>query len=71
MFNEIWKNIKNTFCFIYDKILYKLIKPMYFVLAVFCLYCFMNCLIHYEILLAFANLYAAIIFLKLFEEGEL
>lgn len=70
MFNEIWENIKNTFSFIYDKILYKLIKPMYFVLAVFCLYCFMNYLIHYKILLAFASLYGAIIFFIIFEKEQ-
>nr|DAQ39645.1 MAG TPA: hypothetical protein [Caudoviricetes sp.] len=34
------------------------------------MYCFINYLIHYEILLAFGNLFAAIVFFKLLEGSE-
>lgn len=70
MFNEIWEGIKDSFTFIYDHVLSKLIKPMYFVFTVFLFYCFITNLVHGDILLAFASLYAAIIFFKLFEEEK-
>lgn len=69
-FSEIWKGIKETFTFIYDKILKFLIKPAYITLSLFSLYCFINYLIHYEILLAFGSLFAAIVFFKLLEGRE-
>lgn len=67
MFNEIWESIKEVFTFVYDRIVKILIKPMYITLSLFSLYCFINYLIHYEILLAFGSLYAAIVFFKLLE----
>lgn len=70
MFNEIWEIIKEAFVFIYDKIFKFFIKPAYITLSVFSLYCFINYLIHYEILLAFGSLFAAIVFLKLIEGSE-
>lgn len=70
MFNEIWKSIKEAFTFIYNKIAKFLIKPAYTTLSLFSLYCFINYLIHYEILLAFGNLFAAIVFFKLLEGSE-
>lgn len=70
MFNEIWKSIKEAFTFIYNKIAKFLIKPAYITLSLFSLYCFINYLIHYEILLAFGNLFAAIVFFKLLEGSE-
>lgn len=70
MFNGIWESIKNAFTYLYDRILKFLIKPAYITLAIFCLYCFINYLIHYEILLAFGSLFAAIVFFKLLEGSE-
>lgn len=70
MFNEIWEGIKEVFTFVYDRIVKILIKPMYITLSLFSLYCFINYMIHYEILLAFANLFAAIVFFKLLEGSE-
>lgn len=70
MFNEIWETLKEAFTFMYDKILKFLIKPVYITLSLFCLYCFINYLIHYEILLAFGSLFAAIVFIKLLEGSE-
>lgn len=69
-FSEVWESIKNTFTYLYNKILKIFVKPAYITLAVFCLYCFINYLIHYEILLAFGSLFAAIIFFKLSEGSE-
>lgn len=54
----------------YDKILKFFIKPAYITLSVFSLYCFINYLIHYEILLALGSLFAAIVFFKLLEGSE-
>lgn len=70
MFNEILETLKEAFIFIYDKILKFLIKPAYITLSLFSLYCFINYLIHYEILLAFGGLFAAIVFFKLLEGSE-
>lgn len=70
MFNEIWEKIKEEFTFIYNKIIKYLIKPVYITLSLFSLYCFINYLIHYEILLAFGSLFAAIVFFKLLEGSE-
>lgn len=70
MFSEIWESIKSAITLIYDRILYRLVKPMYFVFTVFLFYCFMTNLVHGDILLAFASLYAAIIFFNLFEEEK-
>jgi hypothetical protein len=70
MFNEIWESIKEIFTLIYNRIKKYLIKPAYITLSLFSLYCFINYLIHYEILLAFGNLFAAIVFLKLLEGSE-
>lgn len=62
MFSEIWESIKDSFTFIYDHFLSKLIKPIHITLIIFCFYCFLNCLIYGRILLAFANLFATITF---------
>lgn len=70
MFNEIWESIKEIFTLIYNRIKKYLIKPAYITLSLFSLYCFINYLIHYEILLAFGNLFAAIVFFKLLEGSE-
>lgn len=70
MFSEVWESIRNTFTFIYDKILYMLVKPMYFVCAIFLFYCFIKNLIYGETLLAFASLYGAIIFFIIFEKEK-
>ena len=70
MFNEILETLKEAFIFIYDKILKFLIKPAYITLSLFSLYCFINYLIHYEILLALGSLFAAIVFFKLLEGSE-
>lgn len=70
MLKDIWEAIKETFSFVYEKILKFFIKPMYITLSLFCLYCFVNCLIQYEILLAFANLFGTIVFLNLSEERD-
>lgn len=70
MFNEIWESIKEIFTLIYNRIKKYLIKPAYITLSLFSLYCFINYLIHYEILLAFGNLFAVIVFLKLLEGSE-
>lgn len=67
MFKEIWESIKETFTFVYERIVKFLIKPLYITLSLFSLYCFINYLIHYEILLAFGSLFAAIVFFKLLE----
>lgn len=70
MFKEIWNSIKNQFSFIYENILKFLINPICITLSLLSLYFFINCLIRYEIILAFLNLFIAIIFFKLFEERE-
>ncbi len=70
MINEIWENIKSAFSIVYEKIVSKLIKPIYFTFAIFGFYCFINYLIHYEILLAFGSLFAAVVCFKLFEEEK-
>lgn len=70
MFNEIWESIKEIFTLIYNRIKKYLIKPAYITLSLFSLYCFINYLIHYEILLAFASLFVAIVFFKLLEGSE-
>ncbi len=70
MFKEIWNSIKNQFSFIYENILKFLINPIYITLSLLSLYFFINCLIRYEIILAFTNLFISIIFFKLFEKGE-
>ena len=70
MFSEIWESIKDLFTFIYDHFISKLIKPIYFTFAIFGFYCFINYLIHYEILLAFGSLFAAVVCFKLFEEEK-
>lgn len=69
MISEIWESIKNTFTSIYDNFISKLIKPMYFTFTVFSFYCFIIYLIHYEILLAFGSLFAAVVCFELLE-GE-
>ena len=68
MFNEILETLKEAFIFIYDKILKFLIKLSIKVPAL--LTSFINYLIHYEILLAFGSLFAAIVFFKLLEGSE-
>lgn len=70
MFSEIWESMKDAFTYIYDKILYRLVKLIYFTFAIFNFYCFINYLIHYEILLAFGSLFAAVVCFKLFEEEK-
>lgn len=69
MFKEIWESIKETFTFVYERIVKFLIKPIYITLSLFSLYCFINYLIHYEILLAFGSLFAAIVFFELLEKS--
>lgn len=69
MFKEVWESIKEIFVFVYERIVKFLIKPIYITLSLFSLYCFINNLIHYEILLAFGNLFAAIVFFKLLEKN--
>ena len=61
---EIWRNIINIFEFIYEKIK-KLIKPICFILYIFCLYECANCLAYKKIILCILNLFASIIFLEL------
>ena len=68
MINEIWKSIKTTFTVTYEKILKIIIKPLYVTLALFCIYFFMVSLINYKIVLAFINLFLAILFFNFFEE---
>lgn len=68
MFYEIWENIKNTFAYIWNNFISKLIKPMYFTFGVFGLYCFINYLIYYKVLLAFGSLFVALVCFKMFEE---
>lgn len=69
MIKEIWENLKNVFTFMFDNFLGKLIKPMYITLALLCIYFFMRYLIDYNVTLAFLNLFIAIVFFRLFEEG--
>lgn len=69
MFKEIWESIKETFTSVYERIVKFLIKPIYITLSLFSLYCFINYLIHYEILLAFGSLFAAIVFFELSEKS--
>lgn len=69
MISEIWESIKNTFTFIYDNFISKLIKPMYFIFTVSSFYYFINYLIHYEILLAFGSLFVTVVCFELLE-GE-
>lgn len=68
MINEIWESIKDSFTFIYDHFISKLIKPIHITLTIFCLYYFLNCLIYGRILLAFANLFATITFFIMWED---
>lgn len=70
MFKEIWETMKDTVTLVYERIVKFLIKPMYITLSLFSLYCFINYLIHYEVLLAFASLFVAIVFFKLLEGSE-
>lgn len=70
MFNDIWEKIRDTFSIIYEKISSKLKKLAFFTLSMFSLYGFIFYLIHYQIILAFFSLYAAALFLKLFEEEK-
>ncbi|MEI3355808.1 MAG: hypothetical protein V8R81_01755 [Clostridia bacterium] len=70
MIKEIWENLKNAFTFMFDTFLSKLIKPMYITLTLLCIYFFMIYLINYNVIVAFLNLFTAIVFFRLFEEGE-
>ena len=38
MFSEIWESMKDAFTYIYDKILYRLVKLIYFTFAIFKLF---------------------------------
>ena len=68
MLKEIWEGRKDSFTFIYDHFISKLIKPIHITLTIFCLYCFLNSLMHGRILLAFANLFATITFFTMWED---
>lgn len=65
-----WENLKNDFNLMIKTIKKYLLKPAYLTLSIFSLYFFINDLIHYEIILAFGNLFAAILFFNLFKNEE-